>query len=240
MSGAVLVTRAEPAASRTARRLAETGYAPVVAPLLEIAVNEDAAPNLTGVQALLFSSANGARAFAQLAGRVEIPAFCVGDSTALAARQAGFSDVRSAEGDAEAMAMLARSMLDPRAGALLWASGADVARDITIGLRQSGFDARRAVVYRARMADRLPDAAVRALRGQALSAVLFHSARAAQAFVRLIDEAGLTARTESLAAICISARVADAVRALPWRRVEIALAPDGEAMLTALEESRRA
>lgn len=234
---AVLVTRAEPGAAETARRLIDLGYAPVVAPLLSVAVNEDAQLDLAGVQAVLFSSAAGARAFAQIAHRADFPALCVGEATALAAREAGFTDVRAADGDAESLAALARAALDPRAGAVLWASGADISRDIAADLRAAGFDARRAIVYRAEMAEHLPEAAVHALRSEKLAAVLFHSARAAEAFARCAADAGLADRASRLAAICISPRVAAAAQALSWARIAAASEPSEDALLATLEKA---
>ena len=50
-------------------------------------------PFLDGVQAVLFTSANGVRAFAAATTRRGFRAFAVGDATAAAARAAGFADV---------------------------------------------------------------------------------------------------------------------------------------------------
>jgi uroporphyrinogen-III synthase len=234
VSAQVLVTRAEPGAAQTARRLLDLGWTPVVAPLLRIVAVKEARIDLSGVQAVLFSSANGVRAFADLGGGTDVTALCVGDATALAAREAGFRDVRSAEGDATALAILARTALDPHAGAVLWASGEDVARDVGAILGQSGFEIRRAVLYRAEPEARLPEGAARTLRGRALCAVLFHSARAAEAFAALAADARLGGRAASVDAICISGRVAEAARTLAWARVVVAESPDEDAMLAAL------
>jgi len=234
VSAQVLVTRAEPGAAQTARRLLDLGWTPVVAPLLRIAAIKEIRIDLSGVQAVLFSSANGVRAFAELGGHTDITALCVGDATALAAREAGFRDVCSAEGDATALAMLARTALDPRAGAVLWASGEDIARDVGAILNQSGFEIRRAILYRAESEARLPEGAAKALEATALRAALFHSARAADVFAVLAADARLGGRAASVDAICISSRVAEAARALPWARVVVAESPDEDAMLAAL------
>lgn len=232
----VLVTRAEPGATQTARRLLDRAYAPVVAPLLRVAVRP-AALDLEGVQAVLFSSPNGARAWADLRGRTDLKALCVGEGTAQAARGAGFADIAAANGDAGSLASLALSALDPAAGPVAWASGEDISQDIAALLRPRGFDVRRIVVYRAEMAARLPDAAERAFRGETLAAVLFHSARAAEAFVRLAAEADLAGRAGRLTAVCMSARVAGAAGALAWRAVVAADGPDEASLLAALDRA---
>ena len=100
-----LVTRPEEDAAPLAAALAERGIEVTVEPLLAIRPIADAPIDLAGVQALLFTSANGARCFAALAaergiaGWRELPVFTVGDASAAAARAAGFGRVESAGGD---------------------------------------------------------------------------------------------------------------------------------------------
>ncbi|WP_284222549.1 uroporphyrinogen-III synthase, partial [Brevundimonas denitrificans] len=81
----VWVTRAEPGASRTADRLTARGFDPVIAPLLAIRPIPQAPPDLTGIAALAFTSANGVAAFGALTPDRTRPVFTVGDATAQAA-----------------------------------------------------------------------------------------------------------------------------------------------------------
>src|SRR5262249_40353142 len=108
----VAITRALPDAERTAERLRQRGAEPIIAPLLEVAPRTFDT-NLSGVQALLVTSANGVRAAANALQERTLPLLTVGDATARAAREAGFTDVRSASGDARALAAPAGSSLDP-------------------------------------------------------------------------------------------------------------------------------
>jgi uroporphyrinogen-III synthase len=92
----VWITRAEPGASATARRVEAAGLVPLVTPLLETADLADASPALDALPpsaVLAFTSANGVRAFARLTPRRVLKVWCVGAATAGAARQAGFVDV---------------------------------------------------------------------------------------------------------------------------------------------------
>jgi len=91
----VWVTRAEPGAARTAVRLTALGFEPLVAPVLAIRPLSPAI-DLTDIAALAFTSVNGVAAFAARTPERDRPVFTVGDATAQAARDAGFTDVRSA------------------------------------------------------------------------------------------------------------------------------------------------
>src|SRR5438270_272303 len=143
----VLVTHALDDARRTARELATRGRDALLALLFEIRPLDAPQPQLDRVQAVLATSRNGVRAFAARCRRRDIPLFCVGATTAAAARAAGFHQVTSSDGDAVALAAAVRKSLDPAAGALLHATGGNGAPDIQRNLAEAGFDVRICALY---------------------------------------------------------------------------------------------
>ena len=91
-----------------------------------------------------------------------------------------FSNVRSADGDVNDLAKLAEQVLNINAGKLIHIGG-DHSRAISPGsFEQLGFRVERRVAYASVMASALPGAFT-----QHLDVVLFHSARAAEAFAAL-------------------------------------------------------
>src|SRR3546814_8137965 len=95
----LLITRPEAEAASLRARLAEHGIAADCAPLLEIRIRRDTVLSLDGVSGLLFTSANGVRAFAANAARRDLAVWAVGEASAQAARAAGFSDLHNAGGE---------------------------------------------------------------------------------------------------------------------------------------------
>ncbi len=231
----VLVTRAQPEAHETAKRLAALGHEAIVSPVLEISFLPGAL-DPTGIQALLFSSAAAAHALAHEEKLKTIPVLAVGDATARAAREAGFDDVRSAKGAGADLIALAQTTLSPSGPMVLHASGADTAVDIPEALRAHGFNAGRICVYQAEPARALTGTALDRLRAKPprLDAVLFHSARGAESFVALLGARNLREAAASLSALCMSARVAEAAKALPWKEILVAPAPREDALLSLL------
>jgi uroporphyrinogen-III synthase len=98
----LLILRPEPGASETAARARALGLDPVVAPLFAIRGLAGAAVDSAGYDAVLITSANGARHAP--AGLTGLPCFAVGESSAAAARAAGFADVRAGPSDGAAAA----------------------------------------------------------------------------------------------------------------------------------------
>jgi uroporphyrinogen-III synthase len=234
-----LVTRPLEDAAPLVRALADRGIEAIVAPLLAIAPLADAERRLSdaliGAQAVLFTSANGARIFAASSPRRELPVFAVGDASAAAARIAGFRAVTSAGGDVSDLAALIRAKLAPQHGALVHAAGSVVAGDLGAALEATGFTYRRAVIYDAVTAETLPSKAMAALRDGALELALFFSPRTAATFVRLVQAADLARTASTITALGLSEAVVSALAALSWQAVRVAAQPTQGSLIAALD-----
>ena len=236
----VLVTRPAADAAPLVEVLHDLGCEALVEPLLTIVPLAGARIDLDGVQALLFTSANGVRAFATLAAARQLPAvhdlpaLAVGDATAAAARSAGFARVESAAGTVEDLAALAARRLDPAAGPLFHGAAVHLAGDLKGRLEDRGFTLRRRVLYRAEPAERLSEAARAAIAGGGIDAVLFFSPRTAETFVRLLDDAGLSTALADCHAVCLSRAVAEALRTIVWRGIVVAARPKQDELVLEL------
>ena len=169
----VLVTRPREDAERLAAQLEARGHAIVIEPIFTIEPVRETPLDLDGVQALLLTSANGARAFGMRSRRRDLRVFAVGDATAEAARALGFADVESAGGDVADLVRLARERAQPDHGALLHVAGSAVAGDLAGQLGADGFEVRRAVLYRAEPVGALSGGTVTALRDRHIDVILF-------------------------------------------------------------------
>lgn len=228
MRAGVLVTRPEPGAAETATRLAALGFTPVLAPALLLAPRPLSPP--ARAQALLLTSRAAARALSPW----NIPVVAVGTATADAACAAGFREVRAAGGDAAAMAELCATTLRPEDGPLLLAVGEGYSLDLTALLRARGFRVIRRVVYAAREAAELPEAARAAIVSGQVSHAMFFSPRSAACSVALLAGAGLAPALADIEALAISPRVAAALERVSWRGIRVAARPDQDHLLELL------
>jgi len=224
----VLITRPEPGASETARRVLALNYDPIVAPLLQVLPL--AAPLPGNVDAVLVSSGNAVPCLP--AGLHGTPLLAVGDATAERARAAGFTDVASADGDAAALADLTRRVCQPGA-TLLFATARRQGASLAAALRAAGFIVHRRAVYEARAVGRMPAPAVRALEDGSLAFAMFLSAETSRAFGRLLP-AQLAPALAGVEALAIGQPAADALRFLPWRRVRVSAKSTQDSILAML------
>lgn len=223
----VLVTRPATEAAATAGRLAELGFAPVIAPMLRIAARRAVLP--AGIQAILVASGNALPGLPACG----VPLLAVGDATAAKARTQGFTQVLSAGRDAVALAALAAERLRPESGPVLVASGAGQGAALCAALRQAGFRVLRRVTYASLPAGRFPPPAAAALRAGTLHGALFMSGQTAAAFVRLVPP-DLHFALQNVRAVAIGNSAADALSALPWREVRLARTPTLDDVLAQL------
>lgn len=231
----LLVTRPREDSEALMAQLVALGHEPVASPLLEIRVFSGNDLNVEGVQALLFTSANGVRAFAMRCAVRSLPALCVGDATAREAKAQGFQSVNSASGDVVALSELVVSELEPEAGTLLHPAGSKVAGDLAGMVEAAGFQYRREVLYEAIKAMELADTVQSGIRAGNMDGVLLFSPRTGAAFAQLVDKAGLREHLTKVRAFCLSDAVVEQIQGLPWKSVRVAERPDQASLLAVLD-----
>lgn len=229
-----LITRPEEDAGPLAEAVRALGHDVAVDSMLSITTFDDVQLDTDGVQALLFSSANGVRAFSDISLNRRVPVYTVGEASAAIARDLGFRRVHAAGGDVASLAQLVAGALKPEEGILMHVSGTVVARELKDLLQKDGFNVFRVRLYESEPATRLQDKTVAHIAGGEIDGVLFYSPRTAQIFSDLIIENRLTEACRRIRALCLSEAVAEVADKLPWRAVKVAGAPSQSAMLELL------
>ncbi|MDD9994109.1 MAG: uroporphyrinogen-III synthase [Rhodospirillales bacterium] len=230
----LLLTRPRQESLALAEELARHGIESLIEPMMTICIDDDARLDLAGAQAILLTSANGARALAATSPDEEarcLPILAVGCATAQAARDAGFRSVTAAGGDVDALAALATARLQPDSGRLVHVAGRDTIGGLSERLAAAGFETKRVPLYDAVAASAFSTPARRALEAQALAGAAFYSPRTARLFAKLARESGLDSTARALTAFCLSQAVAEAAASLPWNRVSVAAAPQQDALV---------
>ena len=214
--------------------LVAQGHEGVPAPLLDIEYLTGETVNTQGVQALLFTSTNGVRAFAKRSQARTILALCVGDRTAAQAKAENFIAVQSAKGNVEELAALVKATVETKDGILLHPAGTSVAGDLAADLQAAGYSYRRAVLYTAHKAKILPEPISQTLQTGDVDGVLMYSPRTAQAFSKLVINAHLGHTLRQVSAYCLSPAVADQIADLEWKSISVAAQPNQDALLALL------
>ena len=212
------ITRAQPGADATAERLRRIGLTPVIAPLLVVHRIADATVDLTEAAAIVFTSANGVDAFADLSPERQLRVFAVGDATAAAARRQRFKSVLSTQGDVPALASALIARRRELRGVIVYPAAAEPSQDLAAALSPAGLTVRQTPVYETVAA---PPPASLLARLPEIDGVLVHSAKAASALAEvLIDHPA-----PHLTAYCLSRQIAAPLHDADLTDVHAAFAP---------------
>lgn len=243
----VLVTRPAAQAGELVSLLRAAGALAVCAPMIRVVATpggegvDAALAGLAGYDALLFTSANAVRAFAErlaAAGRepAQAPrALCVGPATAAAAQGAGFRGVEAPGASSDAESLLAALRGRAAGRRLLFVRGASAREVLPRGLREAGARVDEAVVYRTEPAPAdVPALRTALVRGE-LDALTFTSASAARRFAELLDEPAWRAAAGTAIA-AIGAPTAAALRELGLTPAAVAEQAGMPALVEALAE----
>lgn len=216
----VLLTRPLADSRALADALVEAGHDPAIWPLTRIAPAATRLALPPTVGGLLFTSANGARGFAALCPRRDLPVLCVGAATARVARDLGFPNAFPAGGDATALATLARLS---GIGHFLHPRGAEAAADLPTLLAPAQ-RVTEVVVYDA-VETGPPPAPIRAALGAgAFDTLTVWSARGGAILARHL--ADLAAPLHATRLIAISARAAAPLADLGFAALVVPPTPD--------------
>ncbi|MGV3511412.1 MAG: uroporphyrinogen-III synthase [Novosphingobium sp.] len=190
----LVVIRPEPGNSTTCATAREMGLAPISAPLFEIKAVDWDAPT-ERFDAILAGSANVFRhGGAGLADFADVPVIAVGETTAAAARSAGFAVSRIGEGG-----------LQPVVGSLPPGNYIRIAGEDRVVLTPpEGARIVTVVTYASRK--RAASAALQSVLERG-AVVLLHSGEAARHFAQECERLGI--RKESLHLACLAPRIAE-------------------------------
>ena len=241
---AILVTRPAPDNEKTAAALRERGYGVLLSPMLrfEPAAFDDEGE--TAFDAVVLSSANAVRAIDHHPARprlILLPVFAVGGHTAQVARDAGFTNITIADGDA--VSLRDRVIESAAAGKLkkkarlCYLAGADLARDLAGELGARGFTVVTLTAYRMIPVAGFSNAVSDAFRAGSIEAVLHYSRRSARAYVDAARADGVEISALALPQCCISETVAGVLREAGATQVAAARTPDESAMFDVVDRT---
>jgi len=227
----LLVTRPEPDGERTAAKLRARGHDVMLASLLRVeTIDADIGGDW---HAVAVTSVSALRAIANQPGLdrlLETPAFAVGGRTADAALAQGFENVISADGDLVDLTRVMKTNLGPGAR-VLYLAGEDRSGDLAGELGAAGIEVATRVVYRAVALAKFPADVREALTAGWLDGVLHFSRRSAATYIDCAAAAAITDQALAPTHYCLSAQVAEPLKAAGARVIRVAEAPTEAALI---------
>ncbi len=234
---AVALFRPVDEAHRSAALLQAMGYRSVLAPVAQI-VATGLSPSEGEFDAIIATSA---RAFAFLstedrARLASTPLFAVGEATAASAKACGLAGKQTVAADAASLA----PMFVPRwpGGArLLYLTARDRKGELEAAFAAAGFEVFAAEIYRAEALAGWSDEEAQAV--AQCAAALHYSRRSAALAVDFAARAGCAEQFRALTHVCLSADVAEPLRAVGAATIALAREPSETGLFVALQAATK-
>lgn len=233
MSLPVIICRAQPGARESAAHVKAVGLDPIISPALSIrGLPETRLPPLHKIGNLVFTSANGVRAFSERSDVRDIPAWCVGPATAAAAKNNSFTRIHESAGNAVDLANYILAHAQPDQRSFLHVANSAAKGDLKAHLEAAGRRVIFAPLYETVQVAELSGVAKTALLAPEDTILLVHSHKGANAFLNLAEQLALG----RLHVIAISDLAASPFFNVTVSHISIASVPNEEALIKALQD----
>ncbi|MFD2205004.1 uroporphyrinogen-III synthase [Kiloniella antarctica] len=203
----------------------------ILFPVFDILFYPEDKLDLSNVQAILITSANGVRALCQNSNDFSFPVYCVGNSSAEAARDAGFEKVYSANGDVADLAELVCENLPLGGGVLVHPAASKLAGDLGKILTAKGFCYQRKILYEAKAITQLNFVVTNLIKSNNIKEISFFSPRSSRTFSKLLKQEKLEDKLQGCRAYCLSPAVSKYLEDIKGMEVVAAEHPTRQSLL---------
>ena len=228
----VLITRAEPAASQTAKNLTEKGHEAIVLPLFEVV---DTLVNIPeqNYDGIIFTSKNAVDVLESRNWAIpnpDVPVFCVGEKTEKAAQTLGFKKTYSANGGGAALVSF-MSTMELENNRMLYFSTPDKSFDMKEALEPHKICVETLDIYRAQPVTPEHKQLERAISAVQDGFIFTYSALSSKHLAKLLISTDLTQELKKCTLISISSHAVKPLELIDWKDILIAPTPQEDKMI---------
>tara|TARA_B100001540_G_scaffold21080_1_gene17385 strand:- start:468 stop:1166 length:699 start_codon:yes stop_codon:yes gene_type:complete len=172
-------------------------------------------------KAIIFTSSNAIKFLNLKKIDKKINCFCVGSATEKKARNFGFQNTFSAEGNVNNLKELILQNFNSSDGKLLYVSGEIVSEELDKNLILEGYDVKRIVNYTVKHVENLNEDFVKKIKIKMPNIVYVYSQNSALSFLNLIKNYNLINLWMDTNLMCISEKTSSVLNEIKWKKIFI-------------------
>ena len=177
--------------------------------------------NFKSFKAIIFTSSNAIKFLNLKKIDKKINCFCVGSATEKKARNFGFQNTFSAEGNVNNLKELILQNFNSSDGKLLYVSGEIVSNELDKNLISDGYDVKRIVNYTVKHVENLNEDFVKKIKIKMPNIVYVYSQNSALSFLNLIKNYNLINLWMDTNLMCISEKTSSVLNEIKWKKIFI-------------------
>ncbi len=179
----ILLTRPLEDSKDLIMRFKELGHQVSHLPVITIEKKDYEDPNYNEFKGIIFTSSNAIKNLDISKINKGIFCFCVGNATEKIAKEKGFQNIFTAEGNVSNLKEIILQNFDPKNGNLIYVSGELVSYDLDKELKLEGYYVKRIINYSVNSNEKLSDEFVGQLKNSIPEIVFIYSENSARSYL---------------------------------------------------------
>ena len=170
---------------------------------------------------IIFTSSNAIKFLNLKKIDKKINCFCVGSATEKKARNSGFQNTFSAEGNVNNLKEIILQNFNSTDGKLLYVSGEIISNELDKKLKSEGYDVKRVINYTVKHVQNLNEVFVEKIKTKMPNIVYIYSQNSALSFLNLIKNYNLNSLWMDTNLMCISEKTSSVLNEIKWKKIFI-------------------
>ena len=215
----IVITRPKEDSIFLIDRLKKLGHLVTHLPVIKIEKLKTEKINLKNYKAVVFTSSNAIKFLEAEKFDPNIKCYCVGKTTELTAKHAGFLNTCSSEGTVDSLIELIIRSFENKSEKILYLSSEFISKDLDIDLTKSGFIVDRISNYTSLTVEEIEENALNFLRKNSPDVIFVYSSKSAKNLFNLINKYSLLNVVTQSNLMCISEKVLLILNKIKWKKV---------------------
>ena len=176
-------------------------------------------PNFSKFKGIVFTSSNAIKNLDISKINKGIFCFCVGNATEKIAKEKGFLNIYTAEGNVSNLKEIILQNFDPKNGNLLYISGEIISNELDKELKSEGYSMKRVVNYSVNSNEKLSDEFLEQLKTSIPEIVFIYSENSARSYLNLLKKYNLIDNWMNTNLMCLGEKSSSVLNEIKWKKI---------------------
>ena len=215
----ILLTRPLEDSKDLIMRFKELGHQVSHLPVITIEKKDYEDPNYNEFKGIIFTSSNAIKNLDISKINKDIFCFCVGNATEKIAKENGFQNIFTAEGNVSNLKEIIIQNFDPKNGNLIYVSGELVSYDLEKELKLEGYYVKRIINYSVSSNEELSNEFVGQLKNSIPEIVFIYSENSARSYLNLLKKYNLIDNWMDTNLMCLGEKSSAVLNEIKWKKI---------------------
>ena len=215
----ILLTRPLEDSKDLIMRFKELGHQVSHLPVITIEKKDYEDPNYNEFKGIIFTSSNAIKNLDISKINKDIFCFCVGNATEKIAKEKGFQNIFTAEGNVSNLKEIILQNFDPKNGNLIYVSGELVSYDLDKELKIEGYYVKRIINYSVSSNEELSNEFVGQLKNSIPEIVFIYSENSARSYLNLLKKYNLIDNWMDTNLMCLGEKSSAVLNEIKWKKI---------------------